>query len=114
MDCAVTARTLSKLLRQFTNMLIFAIAAACQRGETFVEQLGEVVIRTDRAEYIARFQGGSGGGMQFGFTVVALFENRSDAPVYLARCAPTSRSPIYGVSSIAQHQDGNRSAYSRA
>ena len=111
MEGTVTARTTSTLPRQFTHALIFAIAAVCQRGETLVEQPGEVVIRTGRAEYFARFQDDPAAWGPFGFAVVARFENRSKAPVYLDRCGPTSPSPDYAVLSVALHQDGNRSAY---
>lgn len=55
------------------------------------------LLGTDRSEYVATHQGGEGAYRRYGFTLVARFENRSGAPVYLNRCSPDSRTAVWGV-----------------
>lgn len=73
---------------------------------------GTVVLQTDRDEYVASYEGGEGPYRQYGFSVVARFENRGSSTVYLGRCYPDSPHPIYGVKLVADGESW-RAAYSR-
>lgn len=53
-------------------------------------------LTTDRAAYVAG-QRGDANALRYGFTVVATYANRSEAPVYLTRCNPDDPHPVYGV-----------------
>lgn len=57
----------------------------------------DTALATDQASYVARYQGGEGSYRQYGFTIVARFQNRTGEPVYLDRCYPDTPVPIYGV-----------------
>jgi hypothetical protein len=54
-------------------------------------------LRTDRAAYEARYVEGEGNHQRFGFRLIARFENRTGAAVFLDRCEPNSPRPIYSV-----------------
>ena len=55
-------------------------------------------VTTDRTVYTARpLFPCTAANCAYGFTVVASYENRTDRPLYLARCYPDSPTPIYGV-----------------
>ena len=87
----------------------------CSGCDTFTERLrGDSVVQlhTGRAQYTAHYERGEGNYRQYGFDVVATFDNQSDRTVYLNRCYPDSRNPTYGV----RRADGkgeweNRPAY---
>ncbi|HEV2736369.1 MAG TPA: hypothetical protein VGV85_16105 [Longimicrobiaceae bacterium] len=57
----------------------------------------DAALATDRTSYVARYQQGQGSYRQYGFTLVASFENRTGEPVYLERCYPHTPIPVYGV-----------------
>jgi len=82
-----------------TTVLATALAAPGCSG-IFDPDSAVVVLRTDADAYVARYEGGEGSYRQYGFTVVARVENRGGSSVYLARCYPDSRQPIYGVSLV--------------
>jgi hypothetical protein len=52
-------------------------------------------LMTDATGYVARQICAQPG--EFQFTVISRFQNRSEAPVYLPRCYPTSTQPMYGI-----------------
>jgi len=56
-----------------------------------------VVLRTDRSEYVASYVDGEGSYRQYGFTIHARLENRGATTVYLARCYPNSGQPVFSV-----------------
>ena len=60
-------------------------------------------VLTDKTLYIARpeFADCTGPGCPHAFTVEASYTNRTDRPLYLARCYPDSEAPIYGVRLVA-------------
>lgn len=81
------------------SLVIYTGALACA-GPTEVSNLGPVPdgsLMTDATGYVARQIAGSAQPVQYQFTVVSRFQNRSDAPVYLARCYPTSPQPTYSI-----------------
>ena len=58
---------------------------------------GSSGLHTDRATYVATRVNGQGNYAQYGFRIVARFDNTSPDTLYLARCYPDSPTPIYGV-----------------
>ena len=57
----------------------------------------DTALVTDQASYVARYQRGEGSYRQYGFTLVASFQNRTGGPVYLERCYPDTPVPTFGV-----------------
>ena len=66
-------------------------------------------LMTDATGYIAKPIGGAGQFVQYEFEVVTRFENRSAAPVFLARCFPNSPQPTYAI--LAADSSAIQSAY---
>ncbi|OLE57098.1 MAG: hypothetical protein AUI36_14990 [Cyanobacteria bacterium 13_1_40CM_2_61_4] len=64
--------------------------------DRFAPTLMPTPLLTDDTAYVA-FPSGVGQDRRYGFTVVAHYENRTTAPLYLDRCSSNSPSPIYGV-----------------
>jgi len=58
------------------------------------------LLQTDKTEYTARYTGGNGSPRRYSFQVVTRFHNTQPNRVYLARCYPTSPTPIYGVEAV--------------
>lgn len=80
--------------------LAFALAACAPASDPAPGPAGhsaELSLRTDRAAYEARYVEGEGNHRRFGFRLVARFENRTGAAVFLDRCEPNSPRPIYSV-----------------
>lgn len=111
-------------LREATRVRLLAapvvLAAACSSlGEGLgpadgpaddpIARSGEP-LQTDRLLYDARLVEGEGNFERYGFDVVVRFTNSTDQPLYLQRCYPDSRTPIYGVSP-ADAGAGVESAY---
>lgn len=78
---------------------MLGLATSCLRSP--VAPSGGTVLVTDRNRYSATYESGADTYRIYGFSVVAQFLNATDAPVYLARCYPTSPHPIYGVVTIS-------------
>jgi hypothetical protein len=75
---------------------------ACAAPTEVPRDLGPVPdgsLMTDVMAYVARQIPGSAQPTEYQFTVITRFQNRSAAPVYLARCFPTSPQPMYSVGS---------------
>lgn len=90
------------------------LLCACTRPAEPVLQRGDEPIQTDDLEYTARqSQRDRFPDPEYAFTLVARFENRSPAPIYLARCASNSPHPIYWLERIAQ-EDALDTSYNRA
>ncbi len=53
-------------------------------------------LRVDQTEYRAACLRGRG-GCSYSFTVVARYENRTAGPLYLSRCRPEDRTPMYSI-----------------
>ena len=89
-------------MRSHLAGLLLLASAACEaptaepHGLT-VEVLRHLTLRTDRNLYEATFSGGEGTYRRYVLTVVAHFSNGTDQPLYLSRCYPATRYPIYGV-----------------
>jgi hypothetical protein len=79
------------------TVAVVAVLTASGCTDLQAPGVATVVLRTDRDEYVASYEGGEGSYRQYGFSVVARFENRGSTAVYLARCYPDSPHPIYGV-----------------
>lgn len=88
------------------------LLCACTRPAEPVLQRGDEPIQTDHLEYTARSQRDRS-FPKYTFTLVARLENRSPAPIYLARCASNSPHPIYWLGRIAQ-EDTLDTSYNRA
>lgn len=55
------------------------------------------LITTDRDAYTATHVRDEGTYRQYGFTLIARFQNRTGDAIYLDRCYPDASRPIYGV-----------------
>ncbi len=75
----------------------------------------DVVLTTDRAEYLVTQVSDDGVTGRYGFSIELQLENRGLVPVYLSRCGPESTSPLHGISLLenATGAAGHRSAYAR-
>jgi hypothetical protein len=83
-----------------TRVVACSLVLACSEPTNLSPNLGPVPdgsLRTGTTGYVAASVGGTGEFVQYQFTVIARFENRSAAPVFLARCFPTSPQPMYGI-----------------
>lgn len=74
----------------------------------------DTALATDQASYVARYKGGEGSYRQYGFTLVARFENRTGEPVYLERCYPNTPYPIFGIEIVGGTGALLESGYDRA
>src|SRR5439155_10547587 len=80
------------------GVTLMAVAASCMhQAKNGVLPDSGWRFTTDSAEYTARPIAPSGQRERFGFRVIARFENRTSAPVYLGRCYPTSAQPLFSV-----------------
>ena len=96
-------------------LLLAASASACREYPATLDDNLAVVradepLQTDQLEYVAVPGNDNGRYTQYGFTVEVVYTNTSDAPVWLGRCYPDSKTPVYGVESI----DADESAYDAA
>lgn len=83
-----------------TSLGICTWALACSAPTEVRQDLGPVPdgsLMTDATGYVARQIAGTAQPVQYQFTVITRFQNRSSAPVYLGRCYPTSAQPKYGI-----------------
>lgn len=81
-------------------MVICAWVLGCAARTISPRDLGPVsdgALVTDATGYVAQRVVGSARPIQYRFTVISRFQNRSAAAVYLARCYPDSPQPIYGI-----------------
>jgi hypothetical protein len=81
-------------------VLVALVATACEGRGSLPTDLGPVpdgAFTTDATGYVALPIGQYFGHDRYSFTIVARFENRGATPLYIARCFPTSPSPIFGV-----------------
>ena len=89
--------------------LVGLLLSGCGPSPTPVDNYYPVT--TDRTVYTARpLFPCTAPNCAYGFTVGTSYENRTDRPLYLARCYPDSPTPIYGVRLIAPRGEGE-SAY---
>ena len=79
---------------------VCGVGLACTTTTDLSRDLGPVPdgsLMTDATGYVAHVTGIAPPAQEFQFTVIARFENRSAAAVFLARCFPTSPQPIYAI-----------------
>lgn len=93
---------------------VFVVVAACSGwgcvGSTEPDPPGgSPTLETDRATYQASPMAGSSSYRWYGFTLVARYTNQTARTVYLARCYPDSKAPIYSLRGV-----GFASAYDGA
>ena len=91
---------------------VWGTVLGCRTATDPVQNLGPVPdgsLMTDATGYVAKSLGGAGPFVQYEFAVETRFENRSTAPVFLARCFPDSPQPMYGI--VAADSSGIQSAY---
>ena len=69
------------------------------------------LLRVDRSEYVATFIDGKGETCSYSFTLIARYENRSADSLYLDRCGPGDRTPMYGVEVVTDSTED--AAYDR-
>lgn len=78
-----------------------SVVVACSANTDPSRDLGPVPdgsLMTDVTGYVAQRVAGTAPPLQeYQFAVITRFQNRSTAPVYLARCFPNSPQPIYGI-----------------
>lgn len=94
----------SALSRCAVAMLTLAACAADSAFGPPIER-GNEMIQTDALEYVATLRGGSGAHKRYGVKIVATFTNRTEMPLWLERCFPTSPQPMYNIS-IDEQQNG--------
>jgi hypothetical protein len=76
------------------RFVVCSTVLACRRD------LGPVPdgpLMTDATGYVAKPIAGSANPVQYQFSVITRFENRSGAPVSLQRCLPDSPGPMYAI-----------------
>lgn len=69
-----------------------------------------LVFQTDQSTYTTQLKENLPPAI-YGFTIIATFENRTDQTIYLSRCDPNSRQPIYGLK-LLNAEESDRSGYS--
>jgi hypothetical protein len=67
---------------------------------------GTEPVQTDSVAYTATLLGGEGSYRTYAVRVVARYTNRTPGPVYLARCYPSSPTPIYGLGLVGDTTGG--------
>ena len=83
--------------------LVFAMVACSDSSAPdstldFLAGRPEGALRTDQSSYTAvSISGEPPVGGRYAFQVIATFENRLPRTLYLARCYPDSRLPVFGV-----------------
>jgi hypothetical protein len=86
---------------RFASLLLLLVISSCpvakEKAPLAIVRPAEVTIQTDQTEYVAQYDRTVGPQDIYGFTVSARFENRTEAPIYLARCYPDAPNPIYNV-----------------
>ena len=91
---------------------ILAALLALAGCASALDPVGEdSALRTDQAAYVARYLAGEGPYRQYGFTLVARFENRTGGPVYLERCYPNTPYPSFGVELVGGDGRAPESGY---
>ncbi|HKX31730.1 MAG TPA: hypothetical protein VJ302_28855 [Blastocatellia bacterium] len=73
----------------------------------------DYVIRTDRVDYLAKFERTIDKYPIYGFTVITEFPNCTPVPIYLEGCRPDILYPIYSVGLVGA-TEGKYSAYNPA
>jgi hypothetical protein len=96
-----------------SRLLALALAGGCAGQSTVPLDEGAGDFTTDRPRYEASYVQGSGAYRQYGFQLVARFQNRTGETVYLDRCFPDSPGPLFGVAPAAR-MGSAESAYDMA
>ncbi len=93
--------------------MIVGVGAAC--GLLADREEAELLLTTDRTEYVVARVSEDGVTGRYGFAVEVRLENRGRVPIYLGRCGPESTSPIHGVAFLDAGAGGlgHHSAYVR-
>ena len=98
------------------RVFVCGVALECTPTTDASRDLGPVPdgsLMTDATGYAAQHVIGTAPPLEeFQFTVITRFENRSAAPVFLARCFPTSPQPIYAI--VAADGSATEAAYDPA
>ena len=94
--------------RRAGRLVVLTVAISACRVST---GLGpeDVELRLDRAQYVATPIPGSA-GTRFAFPMVLTVENRTGRTLYLGRCFPDSRTPLYNLTQVTP-SDRYGSAY---
>ena len=61
---------------------------------------GPSLLHVDQSGYVATCLERKGEACSYGFTLIARYENQSADSLYLNRCGPGDRAPMYGVESV--------------
>lgn len=106
-------RMLMHLSRSTAILACVGAAAGFLRPATTFNSIEPPVgnFTTNDTSYTATPDPGGGPVARYGFTIIARYRNPTAAPIYLARCYPTSRTPSYDVQLLDASQSGG-SAYS--
>jgi hypothetical protein len=92
-----------------TARCVIVVLAACTSAEDAVAPgavRGDEPLQTDQLAYTA-VSNTSGPYAQYTFRLVATYTNRTSGTVYLARCYPTSPTPLYGVTIVGDSTGAN-------
>lgn len=65
-------------------------------------------LRTDLTSYDATYVGGEGAYQRYGFELIATFSNQGTGTLYLLRCAPDSKVPLFQLRGIGIESGFNR------
>jgi hypothetical protein len=86
---------------RFVPLLFLFVITICHSGSqkttVVVVRPEQVTIQTDQTKYIAKYHETVHGQDRYKFLLVARFENRTGATIYLERCYPDTPYPIYDV-----------------
>ena len=76
-----------------TSLYILTLTVA---GPALLAQVSSP-LRVDQTTYRASCTQGKGEGCTYGFTLIARYENPTTDTLYLGRCTPEDRTPVYGI-----------------
>ncbi len=95
-----------------TLLAAFTLAGCVVAGPNPTPDFDKLAFRTDASSYVATFIRSARTYQEVGFTIIAQFENQSGATVYLNRCKPNSRHPIFSIE-LVEPQGRSGVAYDR-
>ena len=88
------------LIRYVVLLAVLAVAGCEIVGSGPEPDYENVALRVDDTAYVATYQRGEGAYSEYGFTLIARFENQTGTSVYLETCGGAGWQPMYGVALI--------------
>ena len=89
-----------KRIHQLGVLAVAISALSCHREPTAPVVFYHGLLQSEQDSYTATTIG-SGPSAVLGFTLIARYVNRSNAPIYIERCRESDTQPMYGAQSVA-------------